>query len=138
MITELEQMVKSKKNDAGLTLEGEDLLIGGTTAYDTDPALANWLAIANYWAGMDDFATRSANLQSGTGVPLGTFLPAVTLQLGANAPRDVRLADLNGDGFLDIITADYGSNGGPAARVTTRRPRRSRRHWGPRRTRNCR
>jgi len=50
--------------------DGEDLLIGGTTAYDTDPALANWLAIANYWAGTDDFATRSANLQSGNGVPL--------------------------------------------------------------------
>jgi hypothetical protein len=50
--------------------DGEDLLIGGTTAYDTDPALTNWLAIANYWAGTDDFATRSANLQSGNGVPL--------------------------------------------------------------------
>jgi hypothetical protein len=51
-------------------IDGEDLLIGGSTAYDTDPALANWLALANYWAGPDDFATRSANLQSGTGVPL--------------------------------------------------------------------
>jgi hypothetical protein len=50
--------------------DGEDLLIGGTTIYDTDPALANWLAIAAYWAGTDDFATRSANLQSGNGVPL--------------------------------------------------------------------
>jgi hypothetical protein len=50
--------------------DGEDLLIGGTTAYDTEAGLANWLAIADYWAGTDDFATRSANLQSGNGVPL--------------------------------------------------------------------
>jgi hypothetical protein len=50
--------------------DGEDLLIGGSTAYDTDPVLANWQAIAAYWTGTDDFATRSANLQSGTGVPL--------------------------------------------------------------------
>jgi hypothetical protein len=50
--------------------DGEDLLIGGTTAYDLEPGLVDWLAIANYWAGTDDFATRSANLQSGNGVPL--------------------------------------------------------------------
>jgi hypothetical protein len=50
--------------------DGEDLLIGGSTAYDTEAGLANWLAIASYWAGADDFATRSANLQAGAGVPL--------------------------------------------------------------------
>jgi hypothetical protein len=50
--------------------DGEDLLIGATTIYDTEPGLPNWLAIANYWTGTDDCATRSANLQSGTGVPL--------------------------------------------------------------------
>jgi hypothetical protein len=50
--------------------DGEDLLIGGTTAYDTEPGLPNWQAIADYWAGTDDFATRSANLLSGNGVPL--------------------------------------------------------------------
>jgi hypothetical protein len=50
--------------------DGEDLLIGGTTAYDTEVGLASWLAIATYWAGADDFATRSANLQAGAGVPL--------------------------------------------------------------------
>jgi len=50
--------------------DGEDLLIGGTTAYDLEPGLVDWLAIANYWAGTDDFGTRSANLQSGNGVPL--------------------------------------------------------------------
>jgi hypothetical protein len=49
--------------------DGEDLLIGGSTIYDTQAGLANWQAIATYWAGSDPFATRVANLQSGTGVP---------------------------------------------------------------------
>jgi hypothetical protein len=49
--------------------DGEDLLIGGSTLYDTQAGLANWQAIATYWAGSDPFATRASNLQSGTGVP---------------------------------------------------------------------
>jgi hypothetical protein len=61
---------------SGSTLIGgsqDDLLIGGTTSYDNDPndpGLLNWQQIAAYWAGTDDFATRMANLASGTGVPL--------------------------------------------------------------------
>jgi hypothetical protein len=50
--------------------DGEDLLIGGSTAYDTQVGLANWQAIAGYWAGTDPFATRVANLATGTGVPI--------------------------------------------------------------------
>jgi hypothetical protein len=50
--------------------DGEDLLIGGSTLYDTQAGLANWQAIATYWAGTDPFATRVANVQSGTGVPV--------------------------------------------------------------------
>jgi hypothetical protein len=45
-----------------------DIFIGGTTAYDMD--LASLQAIAQYWAGTDDYDTRVANLTSGTGVPL--------------------------------------------------------------------
>ena len=55
------------------TLNGgdqDDLLIAGSTVYDTAADLASWLAIAASWAGTDDFFTRMANLTSGNGVPL--------------------------------------------------------------------
>jgi hypothetical protein len=40
----------------------------------------------------------------------GAFGAPVTLSLAANSPRNVRLADMTGDGDLDIITANAGSN----------------------------
>jgi hypothetical protein len=41
----------------------------------------------------------------------GTFQPRVGLVgTGGTEPLNVRLADLNGDGFLDIVTANYGNN----------------------------
>jgi hypothetical protein len=49
--------------------DGEDLLVGGNTSYDTESTLSAWQQIAAYWAGSDDYATRVANLTSGTGVP---------------------------------------------------------------------
>jgi hypothetical protein len=49
--------------------EREDLMITGTTIYDTEVGLANWKASAAYWAGADNFATRAANLLRGVGVP---------------------------------------------------------------------
>ena len=48
--------------------DDEDLMITGTTVYDKEAGLTNWKAIATYWAGAD-FATRSANLLRGNGVP---------------------------------------------------------------------
>jgi hypothetical protein len=49
--------------------DGDDILIGGTTAYDMN--LPSLMAIMNYWSGTsDDYATRVGNLLSGTGVPL--------------------------------------------------------------------
>ena len=77
--------------------DGEDLLIGGTTAYDLEPGLVDWLAIANYWAGTDDFATRSANLQSGNGVPL-LDATTVTGNGGGNTMR--------GNGGTALISTD--------------------------------
>jgi hypothetical protein len=55
------------------TLEGgggQDLLIGGSTAYDTEAGLRSWRRIAAYWAASIPFATRVARITSGTGVPL--------------------------------------------------------------------
>jgi hypothetical protein len=75
----------------------EDLLIGGTTAYDTESGLTTWLQIATYWAGSDDFATRVANLTSGTGVPL-LDATKVTGNGGGNT--------FTGNGALALIFSD--------------------------------
>jgi hypothetical protein len=40
----------------------------------------------------------------------GTFLPAVSIPLGQDDPRGVKLADMNGDGFLDIVSSNYAAN----------------------------
>jgi hypothetical protein len=50
-------------------VNGEDILIAGSTVYDTEAGLTSWLQIAAYWAGADDRATRAANLLAGAGVP---------------------------------------------------------------------
>jgi hypothetical protein len=77
--------------------DGQDLLIAGSTAYDTDPALANWLQIAAYWAGSDDYATRVANLTTGNGVPL-LDATVVNGNGGGNT--------LEGNGGLALIYSD--------------------------------
>jgi DNA-binding beta-propeller fold protein YncE len=83
--------------------DNEDLLIAGSTSYDGDAALANWLQIAAYWAGSDDFLTRAANLASGTGVPL-LDATIVTGNGGGNVLAGYgRLALIFSDG-LDTIT----------------------------------
>jgi len=49
--------------------DDEDILIGGTTAYDMD--VASLMALTDYWSGTsDDYATRVGNLLAGNGVPL--------------------------------------------------------------------
>jgi hypothetical protein len=77
--------------------DGEDLLIAGFTSYDSDPALANWLQVAAYWAGSDDYFTRASNLASGTGVPL-LDASVVTGNGGGNV--------LNGSGTLALLFSD--------------------------------
>jgi hypothetical protein len=77
--------------------DGQDLLIGGTTVYDSDPALAAWLQIAAYWAGTDDYATQVANLTSGNGVPL---LDAT--MVSGNGGGNV----MNGNGALALLYTD--------------------------------
>jgi hypothetical protein len=48
----------------------QDILVAGSTAYDTQVGLSLWRQIANYWSGPDPYATRVANLLDGTGVPI--------------------------------------------------------------------
>jgi hypothetical protein len=51
--------------------DGQDLLIGGSTAYDTEAGLSTWKQIAHYWASQYDYAARVANLLTGSnGLPL--------------------------------------------------------------------
>jgi hypothetical protein len=75
----------------------DDLLLGGTTSYDTEPALVSWQAIAAYWAGSDDYTTRLNNLETGTGVPL-LDSTAVTGNGGGNT--------MTGAGALALIYTD--------------------------------
>ena len=69
--------------------------------------------------GLPDVATDGNNavdvfLQT----PAGAFGPAVPLTAG-NRPGNVAIADLNGDGFDDLIVANAGSmNGGSGASVS--------------------
>jgi hypothetical protein len=81
--------------------DGEDLLIGGATVYDTDSTLASWLQIAAYWAGADDYFTRIANLTTGNGVPL---LDATTV-IGNGGGNTI-----NGIGALALIYSDGQDN----------------------------
>jgi hypothetical protein len=85
--------------------DGEDLLIGGFTMYDMDPALASWLQIAAYWSGADgntdDYFTRAGNLTTGNGVPL-LDATTVTGNGGGNT--------MNGNGALALIYSDGADN----------------------------
>jgi hypothetical protein len=96
--------------------DGEDLLIGGTTTYDTEAGLVSWLQIAAYWAGTDDYFTRVANLTSGNGVPL---LDATTVT--GNGGSNV----MNGNGALALIYTDGADSVGyfdPNSQVVTIAP----------------
>jgi hypothetical protein len=48
----------------------QDILIGGSTAYDTEAGLGTWQQIAAYWANGASYTTHVSHLLSGTGVPL--------------------------------------------------------------------
>jgi acrosin len=82
--------------------DGEDLLIGGSTVYDTDPALASWLQIAAYWAGTDDYFTRVATLTTpGSGVPILDPTAGTGTVFGNGGGNT-----MNGNGNLALIYSD--------------------------------
>src|SRR5262249_14849302 len=88
--------------------DGDDILIAGTTAYDTEAGMVSLRALMDYWAGTaDDYDTRVGNLTSGTGVPL---LNATTVfgnggsnTLTGGPGRDLFFANLDlGDILADL------------------------------------
>jgi flagellin-like hook-associated protein FlgL len=58
-----------------------------------------------------DYTSNTASVLLGMGD--GTFAPRITSIISSglsNGPRDIALGDLNGDGIIDLVTADYVSN----------------------------
>jgi hypothetical protein len=81
---------------AGTLLGGgdDDILIAGTTAYDTEAGNASLVALMTYWSSTaNDYATRVANVTTGNGVPL-LDPTTVTSNGGGNT--------LMGDGGLNL------------------------------------
>jgi hypothetical protein len=81
--------------------DGEDLIIAGSTSYDTNPALTEWQAIAAYWTSSDPFATRVSNLLSGTGVPILDPTPGTGTVFGNGGGNTI-----NGNGGVAAIFTD--------------------------------
>jgi hypothetical protein len=48
----------------------QDILIAGSTAYDTEAGLSTWQQIATYWASGAPYNTRLAHILGGTDVPI--------------------------------------------------------------------
>jgi hypothetical protein len=95
---------------SGSTLIGgdrDDILIGGSTAYDREAGLTSLNAIMAYWSGTaDDYQTRVANLLSGNGVPLLAATTVTGNRLGNT------LADGAGQGLFygDLVQDTYDWN----------------------------
>ena len=87
--------------------DGEDLLLAGSTAYDTEAGLSDWQLIAAYWAGSDDYATRVANLMSGSGVINGSSVPLLDPTAGTGTVFGNGGGNtLNGNGALALFYTD--------------------------------
>jgi hypothetical protein len=82
----------------------DDLLIGGTTSYDTEAGLVSWKAIAAFWVRSYTFSLRVTRLENGLGVP-ALDSDTVTGNGGGNTLDGIgyELALIYTDGF-DIIS----------------------------------
>src|SRR5439155_17228318 len=92
---------------------GDDILIGGTTAYDND--VAALIAIMDEWTSNHDFATRRANLTD-TGSGLQWRLNADYFLLDSGSGQTVF-----NDSSSDTLTGSAGSDwffAGTADKVT--------------------
>jgi hypothetical protein len=88
----------------------QDILIAGSTIYDTEAGLGTWQQIAAYWASGISYGARVANLLSGTGVPILN----ATVVMGNGGGNTLigyysELALLYTDGMDTIADFDTGS-----------------------------
>ncbi len=69
------------------------------------------LVVANFCKTYDQYGNCSGNGEGGVAVLLGngdgTFQPAVTYSTGAYGANSVAVADMNGDGILDLVVANW-------------------------------
>jgi FG-GAP-like repeat len=67
-------------------------------------------------AGSDPYGNGAAYVFLQVAATPGTFLSPVSVPAGA-APQSVKVADMNGDGALDLVVADFGNGGGAGVSV---------------------
>jgi FG-GAP-like repeat len=72
-------------------------------------------------AGTDAYGNGGAYVFFQVAATPGTFLTPVTVPAGA-APQSVKAADMNGDGLIDLVVADYGNPNGGGVSVVLQDP----------------
>jgi len=100
----------------------DDILIGGTTAYDMEAGLKSLNAVMAYWSGTaDDYPTRVANLTSGNGVPIVGEDDSLWLKPRCADSGKIPLG--SSPSFLMVSTADTRRTPTPAPETDTWWPR---------------
>jgi flagellin-like hook-associated protein FlgL len=119
-------LITAGRNDgwdgyATVRLGAGDGTFGAATTYSTEDAVSKALQIGDVNGdGFLDMITSGYNNSSQgyatirLGVGDGTFGASVSYSAEATYSQAVTLGDLNGDGFLDLVTAGSGAGGGKA------------------------
>ncbi len=101
---------------------------GSATSFTTDTLVSNTLSLSDLngdgildliTAGQDSGGFGTATIRLGSGN--GSFGSAISYMTEARETRGLSIADINGDGILDLVTAgrDYAANGIATVRLGT-------------------